>query len=96
MARRARRDNHIIIGVHLTDRITEAVEVQKLFTAYGGYIETRLGLHEVEPGGAPTGSKNGMIILGMVDAPDKAKELADKLNAIRGVEVKTMTFTHTD
>ena len=43
------REKHTIVGVHLTDRLTEAVEVQSAFTCYGHQIRTRLGLHEVEP-----------------------------------------------
>lgn len=92
-----KRDDHIVLGVHITDRLTEAVEVQKLLTAFGGYIKTRLGLHEVEePFGAPVGSKNGLLLLEMAATQDKAQELVDKLNAIDGVEVKSMIFRHTD
>ena len=35
------KGNHIIVCVHLTDRISNALEVQKAFTRYGGYIKTR-------------------------------------------------------
>jgi len=85
---------HTILGVHLTDRLGEALEVQKLLTTYGGYIKTRIGLHEVESQGGPVGSKNGLLILEMVGPDAKSKELADKLNAVTGVEVKSMTFGH--
>ena len=44
-------DDHVVIGVHVTDRIKEAVEVQRSPTAFGGYIKTRLGLHEVDQDG---------------------------------------------
>lgn len=91
----SKRDNHVILGVHITDRIKEAPEVQKSLTTYGGYIKTRLGLHEVEePQGTNVGSKNGLLLLEMVGSQEKAEELAAKLNAIEGVEVKTMVFTH--
>jgi hypothetical protein len=85
-------DKHTILGVHLTDRLTEAVEVQKLFTAFGGYIKTRLGLHEGV--GGPVGSKNGLILLELVGPDAQNQALADKLNAITGVEAKAMTFEH--
>ena len=39
-------EDHIILGVHITDRIKHVSEVQTLFTQFGCYIKTRLGLHE--------------------------------------------------
>ena len=87
-------DDHVILGVHLTNRLTEAVKVQQLLTQYGGCIKTRLGLHAVEPGGGETGSPNGLVLLEMVGHQAKADELAAKLSAIAGVEVKSMTFGH--
>ena len=91
----ANRDDHVILGVHLTNRLTEAVKVQQLFTRYGGYIKVRLGLHAVEsPVGSETGSPNGLVLLEMVGNQAKADELAAKLSAIAGVEVKSMTFGH--
>ena len=41
------KEDHTIVAVHITDRLKEAVEVQKLLTRYGGQIKTRLGLHEI-------------------------------------------------
>lgn len=90
----AKMERHTILGVHLTDRLEEAVAVQKLLTSFGGYIKTRLGLHEVATDGGPVGSKNGLVLLEMVGPEGKASDLASQLNAIKGVEVKTMIFTH--
>ena len=87
------KSDHIIMGVHLSDRLTEAVQVQKLFTAFGGQIKTRLGLHEIATG-APVGSKNGLILLEMVGAEQGVNDLRDQLNAIAGVEAKVMMFKH--
>lgn len=84
-------DQHCILGVHVTDRLTEALEVQKLLTAYGRCIRTRLGLHEIEKG---TDEPNGLILLEMVGGGAEAAELADKLNALDGVEVQSMVFEH--
>ncbi|MFA6175656.1 MAG: hypothetical protein WC765_03640 [Phycisphaerae bacterium] len=36
------KDNHIILGVHITDRIKHVSSVQKALTEYGCYIKTRL------------------------------------------------------
>ena len=40
-------DNHVILGIHIQDRLKQVAEVQKLFTRYGCNIKTRLGLHDV-------------------------------------------------
>lgn len=81
---------HTILGVHITDRIEEAVEVQKLLTAAGQQIKTRLGLHEVEK----ESGKNGLLLLEMIGSDEGIRELADKLNALEGVEVQSMVFHH--
>jgi hypothetical protein len=87
----AKRGKHTIVGVHLTDRVKEAVEVQKLFTAYGKQIKTRLGLHEVDDAAV---GLNGLIVLEMVGLEQGINELVTKLNAIAGVEAKTLLFDH--
>lgn len=83
---------HTILGVHLTDRLTEAVEVQRLLSQYGQQIRTRLGLHDVESTGES--SPSGLLVLEMVGDDKGIEELSDKLNAINGVEVKSMVFEH--
>lgn len=82
---------HIILGVHLTDRFTEAPEVQKVFTECGCCIKTRLGLHEISDG---AGSPKGLIILELFGDEGKCGELAKRLSAISGVEVQQMVFDH--
>jgi hypothetical protein len=86
-------ENHTLMGVHITDRVAEAVEVQRLLTEYGTNIKTRLGMHEVDKGfSAP----NGLLVLEMVGDPGRIGELHDKLNAVEGVEAKCMEFAHPD
>lgn len=87
----AAKVKHVILGVHITDRLKEAVEVQRLLTEFGRHIKTRLGLHEIEA--ASTGPK-GLLLLEMVGGDTPAKNLAKKLNALEGVEVKAMSFEH--
>jgi hypothetical protein len=82
---------HIILGVHITDRVHHVHPVQDILTQYGCSIRTRLGLHEADKGYC---SPNGLLILEMTDDLPTAQELASKLNAIEGVEVKTMVFGH--
>ena len=82
---------HIILGVHITDRIHHVDPVQHALTEYGCSIRTRLGLHEADAGFC---SPNGLLLLEMTDDEPKAAELMDKLNAIEGVEAQKMTFDH--
>ena len=82
---------HLIFGIHITDRMTQAVEVQRLFTEYGRHIKTRLGLHEV---GAEASSPSGIVLLEMYGDEARCMELQEKLNAITGVEVQLMVFDH--
>jgi metal-responsive CopG/Arc/MetJ family transcriptional regulator len=85
------KGKHIILGVHLDDRIREAAEVQNLLTQYGCNIKSRIGLHEVASNFC---AGYGMILLEMIGEQKAIQELSDKLDAIEGVEVKQMTFAH--
>ena len=83
-------EQHIILGVHITNRLRNAAEVQRLFSEYGCNIKTRLGLHEVHNVCSP----NGVVILEMYGDEKVCFELADKLAAIQGIEVQRMVFKH--
>ena len=82
--------NHIIFGVHVTERLKNATEVQALLTQYGCNIKTRLGLHEV----GTICSPSGLLLLEMYGDDATCLELADKLAKIEGIEVQKMVFTH--
>ncbi len=82
---------HVILGVHITDRIHRVDSVQHLLTEYGCTIRTRLGLHETQAGFC---SPNGLILLEMTDDEKNADELAARLSALEGVEVQKMIFNH--
>ena len=86
-----KRGKHLIMGVHITDRVAHAGQVQQVLTQHGANIKTRLGLHETAEGGS---SGNGLILIEMTGGDADCQALADKLNAIDGVEVKTMFFGH--
>lgn len=86
------KEKHTIVAVHITDRLKEAVEVQKILTHFGGQIKTRLGLHEVATG--QTGL-NGLLLLEMVGPDASMAEMMSRLNALEGVECKSLTFEHT-
>ncbi|MEI8138768.1 MAG: hypothetical protein WCI03_02755 [bacterium] len=82
---------HIIVGVHITDRVKHAGAVQKVFTEYGIHIKTRLGLHDVE---GSSSSSSGIILLELVGDEKKCSSIIKKLTAIRGVEAEKMVFSH--
>ena len=82
---------HFILGVHITDRLKEAVRVQQVLTEYGAHIKTRLGLHELD---ASNLAPRGLLILELVGDDGVCQALASRLAAIEGVEVQQMVFTH--
>lgn len=86
-----KKSKHIILGVHVTDRVKKVAHIQKLLTEYGCSIKTRIGLHEVSDQYCAPG---GVILLEMAGPANEAAALAAKLNAIAGVECKRMVFDH--
>lgn len=84
-------DKHIILGVHISNRIKNAVDVQRLFTEYGCNIKTRVGLHEV---GEDICGPGGIVLLEMYGDEAQCLSLAGKLNKIEGVEAQEMIFGH--
>ena len=85
------QERHLLYAVHVTDRVEHAVGIQDLLTKYSASIKTRLGLHEVS---ATESSPNGLMVLEMFGDEKKCQEMFDKLNAIVGVEVKSIFFDH--
>jgi len=85
------KENHVILGIHINDRVHHVKGVQALLTEYGCNIKTRLGLHDVDGNYC---SPNGLLVLELVGDQGKCHELADKLGALEGVEVKQMVFVH--
>ena len=77
-------DPHIILGVHITDRLKNAVDVQKVFTEFGCNIKTRVGLHDVgeqrlRPRAASCSSSSS--------APaTRPSAMTARLDAVEGVE----------
>ena len=84
-------DDHIILGVHITDRLTKAAEVQKVFTEYGCNIKTRVGLHDVD---ATTCSSSGVVLIEFFGDQSAAGAMMAKLNDVEGVYVQKMVFEH--
>ncbi|MCY3024313.1 MAG: hypothetical protein NTW87_35500 [Planctomycetota bacterium] len=85
------RSPHVIYGVHITNRVEHAVDVQRVFTEFGRSIRTRLGLHDVHDNYSSPG---GLILLEMMGKPAELRRFEKKLKAIKGVHVQKMTFPH--
>ena len=84
-------DDHIILGIHITDRLQHAVDVQKVFTEYGCNIKTRVGLHDVD---ADACSPSGIVLIEFFGSDAAATAMAAKLDAVEGVHVQKMVFGH--
>ena len=79
----------IILGIQITDRMTKAGEVQKLFSKYGCNIKTRLGLHEVNENVC---SPSGLVLLEMFGREEETLNMEKDLKAIEGIKVEKMVF----
>ncbi len=86
-----KKDKHIILGVHITDRIKRAHKVQELLTQYGCNIKTRIGIHDVD---GEKCSTNGLLILELAGKMATCEKLAEELATLEGVEVQKMIFDH--
>jgi hypothetical protein len=84
-------DHHIILGIHITNRLKNAVDVQKVFTEYGCNIKTRVGLHDVN---ADVCSPSGVVLIEFFGSDAEAEGMLTKLNAVEGVLVQKMVFGH--
>ena len=82
---------HIVLGVHITDRVHHAHVVQDLFTEYGCSIKTRIGLHDVSEKFC---SSNGLVLLEMAGDEEPVFEMIEKLKAVEGIDVQQMVFEH--
>lgn len=82
---------HLIFGVHVTNRATQAGRVQELLSEYGCNIKTRIGLHHVDDNVC---SPRGLILLEMHGDDATCRELGKKLSTLEGVDVKEMIFEH--
>ena len=86
-----KKDNHIILAVHITDRVKKAPKIQQILSQFGCHIKTRVGLHEAS---ADFCSPNGLILLEMLDDLKTVKDLQGQLDAVAGVETKRLVFGH--
>jgi hypothetical protein len=85
-----KRDSHVVLAVHVTDRLKKVPPVQQTLSKFGDVIRTRLGLHEVSK---EYSSPGGILILEVI-SESKARELQKALNKIKGIETKLVVFKH--
>jgi len=85
-----KKDAHVILAAHVTDRLRKAPLVQTTLSQYGDAIRTRLGLHEVSKDYSAPG---GVLILDIVSEA-RARQLQKALDKIRGIETKLVVFKH--
>ena len=86
-----KKPKHLILGIHITERLLHALPVQQVLTEFGGNIKTRLGLHEISDKETATG---GIVLIEFVGNDSRFHEFSQKLNAIDGVEAKQLVFDH--
>ena len=84
-------EDHMILAVHVTNRLKQAARVQEILTQYGKHIKTRIGLHEAN--GRAT-SPNGLIILEFIGSEKRMVAAQSDLNAVTGVEARNIVFEH--
>jgi hypothetical protein len=82
-------DTHIILGIHVSDRLKNATEVQKVFTQYGCNIKTRVGLHDASENVC---SPSGVVLIEFFGSEAEADGMKAKLNEVEGVQVQKMVF----
>lgn len=78
-----------ILGLYITDRVKDAVQVQNILTKYGCSIKTRLGLHEVVNEYCST---SGLILLELTGSTDEMNKLEKELKAVAELQVQKMEF----
>jgi hypothetical protein len=83
--------DHVILGVHITNRVEHSPSVQQVLTEFGCNIKTRVGLHDVD---GDYCSPNGLLLLEFVGSTEDRETIIKKLTSIDGIEVKTMVFDH--
>lgn len=77
----------IIIGIKLPEKITNAVEFQKILTEFNCAIKMRIGINNSSIFCSP----NGIILL-QIENTEKAIDLEKELIEISGIEIQRMIF----
>ncbi|MCX8132272.1 MAG: hypothetical protein N3I35_19525 [Clostridia bacterium] len=75
-----------MMGILVDKRTKSAPRVQEILTKYGDSILSRVGIHD------PGEEEHGIITLNVRDKSEKISSLAEELEALDGVQVKTVTM----
>lgn len=77
----------IIMGIQLQNRFEDSTKLQSLLTKYGGIIQTRIGLHEMES------NASGLIVLDFAYRADgEIGKFEKELSAVGRVNIQKMVF----
>ena len=76
-----------IIGIRVVDRIKESGHTQEVLSKHSAIIKSRLGFHELNE---DVCSREGYILINLLDDEEKVKELMDDLSKIYGIEIRHM------
>ncbi len=79
-----------VLLVLIGNRKESAVEVQKVLTAWGCLIKTRLGIHD---GILDNCSDAGLLILELYGTQEQKDEVARKIGLIQGVSSKLVDLS---
>ena len=80
----------IILGVQIGNRVQCAPAAQKVLTAHGCNIKTRLGLHQVDKKSCST---VGLLLIETFGPEAQVLKMEKDLKKIKGITVKKMVFT---
>ncbi len=79
-----------ILLILISKRKETAIQVQKLLTAWGCLIKTRLGIHD---GVMENCSDEGLLILELYGNEEEKNELARKIGVLPGVSSQLVTLS---
>lgn len=81
--------NKTVLIILVGKRKESALKVQKVLTAWGCLIKTRLGIHD---GVLDNCTDSGLIILELFGSKEQKDELARKISLIEGVSSKIVNL----
>lgn len=79
---------YVVLGVLISHRTKNAVEVQDILTKFGCIIKMRLGLHETEN----VCADDALLLLQLDGKEQEIKNLEISLNAVDGVKTKLISL----
>jgi len=78
-----------VLLIYMSTRQETAEKVQKILTAWGCYIKTRLGIHD---GVLEKCTDTGLVFIELAGEPEKHIEMERKLNLIKNVDARLISM----